>query len=395
MTRLAYVLLVLAVALVFFVAIPGTGAFVVRGRWRRFRARMSAASLLPTVEYTHLAQPAEHGLLRFLGRLEAIQGADTIWVTNGHFSVAAEVANVTVHMMPSSQEAPESGREPSHELVPDETPRGVRWRRIFSLPQGMQFFLAGPFVAERGRGTFRSQERDRLLVVIFDGEPASLMPRAIWGGRQRNEYWNQYTAASLVLGAFALLFLAFLLLRSPYNRVPALFALTAAVFPVAAMLPPGILLYLPYRQLWQRARRMRAERDLLRLPLRYFADAPEGAADTRLPDGERYGVRVGAAVRCLVPPAVRAPAYMETQPAPSSIQTRTYGALGRDELGEYLTRPLDPMAELVRIPADPGQLARVCAGKARLLELMSAILIVGDMAINLFLVLLGLSRLLW
>jgi hypothetical protein len=73
---------------------------------------------------------------------------------------------------------------------------------------------------------------------------------------------------------------------------------------------------------------------------------------------------------------------------------RTYGALERDELGEQIVRPEDPMAEYVRVPAEPGQLARDCSFRARLLEWLSAALILGDIGINLFLVLLVLSRVL-
>jgi hypothetical protein len=72
----------------------------------------------------------------------------------------------------------------------------------------------------------------------------------------------------------------------------------------------------------------------------------------------------------------------------------TYGALGRDEVGEYLTRPEDVMAELVRIPGEPGQLAEECSHKARSLEWLSAALIFAGIGVNLFLVLLLLSRIL-
>ena len=46
--------------------------------------------------------------------------------------------------------------------------------------------------------------------------------------------------------------------------------LSLAAAPVAPFLPPGVALYYLYRYFWKMARRLRAERDLLRLPLRYF-----------------------------------------------------------------------------------------------------------------------------
>lgn len=395
MTIAAYSVLVLVVAIVFYAVIPGTGAFVTRSRWRGFRGRLSSSSLLPFVQYSHLGGSEAGGpqRLRFLGRLEAMQGEDRIWVSNGHFSVAADLANTTVYLLPSPRgQGNEGGLERYEERVPDEAPRAARWRRIYSLPQGMQIYLAGSFLMDRGRGVFRSLERDKLLAVIFDGDPQTLLPRATWAGRQRNEYWNQYTLASVVAGSFSLLLLSFFLLRSPFSRIPALFALTAAAFPISPLLPPGALLYIPYRQLWGRARLLRAERDLLRLPLRYFPEG-SGGRETVLPTGERYAVRMGPDVRCLEPPRARVPVYLEHQ-AVDPLEVRTYGAVERDELGEYLTRPDDAMAELVRIPGEPGQLARECGGKARFLEWLSAALILGDIGLNLFLVLLLLSRIL-
>lgn len=397
MTIAGSVALVLVVAVLFYAAIPGTGAFVVRSRWRGFRGRLAASSLLPFVQYSQLggADGGAPRSYRFLGRLEAMQGEDRIWVSNGHFSVAADLANTTVYLLPSPHEPGANGGLGRFEdRLSEEMPRAARWRRIFSLPQGMQIFLAGPFLTDRGLGVFRSLERERLLVVIFDGDPETLLPRATWAGRQRNEYWNPYTLASLAAGSFSLLLLAFFLLRSPFSRLPALLALTAATFPISPLLPPGVLLYFPYRQLWSQARLLRAERDLLRLPLRYFPEG-EGAQEAILPTGERYAVRAGTSVRCREPARTRVPGYLKERAGGfDSSRVLTYGALGRDEIGEYLTRPEDVMAELVRIPGEPGELAAECSGKASFLTWMSAALIFADISVNLFLVLLLLSRLL-
>jgi hypothetical protein len=387
----AYLVLVLAMAAVFYGGIPGVGAFLVRAKWRRFRSRLTAASLLDFARYSDLNQRENGpvGQYRFLGRLEAIQDRNRVWLTNGRFSVAADLEDLSLYVLPSSSSSAEGESVERYEQsVPDEEPRSIRWRRIFSLPQGTRLFVAGTLMVEDGRGVFRSTDRERLVVVIYDGEADTLLQRAVWAGRQRNEYWNQYTLASLLVGSFSLLLAAFVLLRDPHLRIPVLFALTACTFPVASVLPPGLVLYFPYRSLWKRARLLRAERDLLRLPLRYF-DASESQETAKLPTGEEYAQRVGSEVRCEGEVRIRQTRLgEEVQGVPY-----TYGVPSRPEAGgEILRKPEDPMAELIRIPGNPAVLSNRCASRARLLEVLSGAFVVVDIGFNLFLVLLVLSQ---
>ena len=57
-------------------------------------------------------------------------------------------------------------------------------------------------------------------------------------------------------------------------------------------LPPGLPLFFLYRFLWRKGRFSRAERDILRLPMRYFSSG-EGLLEDRapLPDGGDYTMR--------------------------------------------------------------------------------------------------------
>ena len=89
-------------------------------------------------------------------------------------------------------------------------------------------------------------------------------------GRQRNEFMNSVTLPSVAIGALLLVLLAFSLLAVPEFRLIALVALTAGLAPISPFLPPGFPLYFGYRSYWKKARLMRAQRDVIRLPLRYF-----------------------------------------------------------------------------------------------------------------------------
>ncbi len=380
------ILVVFATAFLFFGLIPGVGAFAVRAQWRGFRRRSIEASLLPLLRYSDLAagSPGSQSY-RIFGALEAIHGENRIWLNSGSFSVEVELGGVRLYSLPSFP-VPGGGLEALEQRLPDEVPGSMSWSQLFSLPAGTRMFVGGRLFREQGRAVFRTQPREPLLVVIYDGQERSFLPRAIWGGRQRNEYWNQSTLASLLTGSFCLLLLAYLLLQTPALGPAALLALSLAFFPVAALLPPGAALYFLYRYFWRTARRLRAERDLLRLPLRYFPDrAAEPERLVRLPGGEPYIMTRDDSFVIQGELDIRG----SSLPRFSGLRSREYTLFGRyEETPHALREPEDPMGELVLVLGSPAELAAACARRARLFELLAAVLIFSAIGCNLFLILL-------
>lgn len=402
-------LLVLGIAALFYLAVPGIGAFLARGQWRRFRRTMLAVSCCPTANPARIARdrPGLLGRYRFFGTLEAIQGDERIWITNGRHSVAADLGGLSVYILPRQGARPEDGREGEVRSVP--------WGRIFSLPEGTPMLVGGALFSEDGRGVFRSQGRDRLLVVIHDCPRESIVQMATWSGRHRNEYANAFTLPSIITGSLSLAALAYSLLSAPAGMIAAIAAITAALAPVVPFLPPGFPLYFAYRWSWKRARLMRAQRDVVRLPLRYFPPAPEGALPsaarfqmaTLLPDMEPYLMLRGRL--CNGSATVMTAGEMEVE-LPGSIE-RIDLVLPRrlrraiDDAGEsvafgcyreqgeriLLAAPEDPMAQLILLPGDPQSLAAACSRAARNLEIVSAALIGLNLAVNVPLVFLLLT----
>jgi hypothetical protein len=383
MKALELLLLALGVALVFFALIPGAGAFGVRQQWRVFRRRMREASLAPFLHYSDLSgAEGPRGDFRVFGELEAIQGRDRIWINTGKFTVEADLAGVRLYLLPSL-----SGSGGGMEALPDEEPAVAPWSRVSSLPSGLRLFVGGRLFLEEGRGVFRSGPRAPLLVVCYDGERESILKRAIWGGRKKNEYWNPFTMPSLLTGFLCLALLAYLSLRSSPAGLPGRVVLSLAAAPAAPFLPPGVALHYLYRYLWKMARRLRAERDLLRLPLRYFPPG-SGERTALLPTGESY-------LRCR-----EGELEVEGEPetrrccrAPEARESWLFGAVTEGAGGRVLRRPEDPMAELLRIPGDAAVLAARCDLSARRYELAAAACFGTGLGINLFLVLLILARL--
>ncbi len=188
-------ILVISIAVLFYAVVPAFGAFIARGQWRRFRKTVTAVSHYPTAAPGVLGREhaAPAGYYRFFGTLEAIQGDDRIWLTNGRFSVAADLRNVRVYLIPEA--------EPGEPVAP--ALGSVPWSRIFSLPEGTPVFVGGALFSEEGRGVFRDNGRTRLLVVIHDCPKENVVLRAISGGRQRNEYMNSFTLPSVAIGSLS------------------------------------------------------------------------------------------------------------------------------------------------------------------------------------------------
>jgi hypothetical protein len=389
--ELGSIILVIAVAFVFFGLIPGIGAFFVRSRWRLFRRRIAESSLYPFLNYSDLSRRGDFlGRYRVFGQLEAIQGANSIWINNGSFTVEADLTQAKLYFLPSFSAVTRTlPVEHLQEEVPDEQPALVSWNQIYSLPAGTQMFIAGQLYSKEGRAVFRSEGKDPLLVVLYDGQRNTIVQRAVWGGRQKNEYWNQFTLASLLTGAFCMVLLAYIFLRSTPASLPVLFALTLAFFPISGLLPPGFILYYLYRFFWKRARMLRAERDLLRLPLRYYPESEALQPESRaiLPTGESYLCSQDADL------LIEGELIIRSASLPSVKEGRIeevflFGTYKESNGQGRMQTPRDPMAELVLVMGDPAVLAQSCNRRAGMFALLSAVGVFSALTLNLFILLL-------
>ncbi len=398
-----HLLLILAVAALFYVAIPAVGAFVARGQWRRFRAAMTEASRYPTASAAWVGRErgTPPGRCRFFGSLEAIQGDNRIWISNGRFSVAVDLRGVRVFLIPDGPpEGEAQGRRDS-----DTGLASVPWNRIFSLPEGTPMFVGGTFVTEEGRGIFRNHALAPLLVVIHDCPRERILMRAIGSGRQRNEYMNALTLPSVGIGSLTLLLLAFTFLGIP-EKLSGSIAFTAALAPIVPFLPPGFPLYFAYRSAWKKARLLRAQRDVVRLPMRFFPTStrgPRGMRAALLPDlepyamihgdleggidGEHAAALLADGARIVLPPGmtrltVDLPALGRRRGRGAGTECVVFGGYTLDGEELRLTTTEDPMAGLVLVPGIPDAIARASDKGARTFTAVSALYISLDVAVN-------------
>jgi hypothetical protein len=380
---------------IFYLLIPGLGAFYTRSRWRIFRKRILRASLFPHVSYGvyRTSQSEFIGNFRFFGYLEAIQ-EDRIWVRNREIALSADLAHCSIYVLPSLT----VGKGPSEAIeigqtLPDEEPRKIPWSRIFSLPEGTKIFIGGPLFNENGRSCFRNEKNNPLTVVIYDGAENGFLQRSIWTGRQKNEYWNLFTPGSLTAGSFSLFIQAYILLREPLMRLPALVSLTASLLPVIVFIPPGILFFFLYRRLWHRGRYLRAERDLFQLPLRYFPDP--GADDYQtvtLPDGETLAMLRKAHTsenpfhHCAPGVKLRSSNVLQKDLEKLAEEHYIFGKPDGSGNPVQFTAPRDPMAEFLVVPGNPAELSAQCAKRAHLFELTAGVVFGIGMLFNIVLV---------
>jgi hypothetical protein len=102
-----------------------------------------------------------------------------------------------------------------------------------------------------------------VLLIIHDGQDSDVELRAIWSGRQKNEYWNPLTQVSLVAGLLAMSVIVSRVLST--RTLPSIAAITVAVgfAPLLPLLPPGVIGFILYRSSWRQARFCRSRRDLV------------------------------------------------------------------------------------------------------------------------------------
>ncbi|MBN2051454.1 MAG: hypothetical protein JW760_13460 [Spirochaetales bacterium] len=375
-------LLPLCIGILFYLAVPGIGAFTTRAKWRGFRKRIIEISLRPEVTYAVLRRSRGFGNYRVVGTLKAIQGENTIWIKSGGVSVAAELSGVDVYVLPAAEASRREDRiEHYEDTMAEVMPARVSWNSIFSLPEGTELLVSGALYIEKGSGVFRSSPETPLTVVIFEGPVDTLVPRSIWIGRHKNEYWNRFTPISVTAGSFALFIIAYTLFKVPLLRFQAMLTLVMSLVPAIPFLPPGVLLYFFYRASWKRARLLRAERDLVRLPLRYFEGQDPRLSPATLPTGELYGL-------VFYPSCSEALMKIETATIRKSIlvskdevaakECWVFGALS----DRTVSKPQDRFSELVCLPGNPEELAKRCSNAARRMELLSGLLFLSAFLIN-------------
>ncbi len=259
MTEYSELLIGFSPALVFFVIIPLGGAFAVRRRWRVFRQRILDVHTWPVLDYpsAHRVNTETTGneRVRFFGRLEGIQGETGIWLGAQGLSVMIDLDKVPIFLLPQSA-WPETG-------PPDVTPGIVMWKELGAMVEGSRFFVAGH--PRRTGSTLTisswSNNKGRPLVIMYDCPDSIVLDRAMWTGRQRNEYWNHLTPVSLIVGFLAQLLWAMRIWEQ--SRLYALVGTVLSLVPVLPLIPPGVVGFYFYRKLWRRGRRIRASRDML------------------------------------------------------------------------------------------------------------------------------------
>lgn len=318
--------------------------------------------------------PAEGSLFRFFGALQALEGSDCIWLSDGALSVRVDLTGVPIYILPSAPDLKDPIGETGY---PEEIPARTSWKEIFSLPEGTKMFLFGKVVNTDGKILFKDTSDEQLFAVIYDCSSRAFFSQAIWTGRQRNEYWNPATPGSLTVGSFLLFVYFYLLLQQPYMKFPAGVALLFSLVPIILFFPPGLFFYYVYRNLWKRARIFRAERDLLKLPLSYFTEGCSNSryCEEKLPDGSLYVMEEKSP--CVTPEGgvVRSTSLTSASQEGSECYVFSLKVPEGESTG-------DPMAENVAVSGNPLYLSRKSEAKAVKLEIFSLLAVISDLLLN-------------
>ena len=391
------ILIVIGLSVFFYLFIPGLGAVFARRKWRIFRKRIITGSLYPRMNLNTLRNGEDifRGNFRFFGMLQAIEGDHVIWLGDGKNTVSAELFNVDIYILPPSDSMPHpEDIIKNRALQTGDMPRRIRWSALHSLPEGTRFFLSGPLFFDKRKPVFRSEKDNQLLVVIYDGKEQDLLNSSIWAARQRNEYWNSITYPSMAAGFLSCLIYSYSLVQNSADKASVIFAISACLIPVLSFLPPGVAFLYLYRYLWKEGRIYRAERDLVKLPLRYFAGSFGNGPHQKgsLPDGKTYiAVKVSREEREKNNKGKDMPGSIPVSAVPSKASV-DYGYIFGEEDGlGNPGHPDDPMASYVFVPGNPVKLSRTCRLKARTMEILSIASFSLGFFLNLFILIYFLS----
>ncbi len=209
------------------------------------------------LDYRQYRQPeGDGGIFRFSGGIESITDGQTLWVKGDDLTIPVSIAKTKCYLLPIHE----------GEGFP-EAPQQIRWNRVSTITEGAKVFIGGRIKNQDGRLSFVSTKEQPLMVIFYNCPDAAFEGTIIRAARTRNEYWNNITPVSLVIGALALIYIAASYLGRPAFRLTVVTALAAVFIPILPVFPPGILLTSLYRRLTWNSRKLRADYDLARYGL--------------------------------------------------------------------------------------------------------------------------------
>jgi len=203
------------------------------------------------LDYSQYRQIKDEENFRFTGNLESITDDKTLWVRGDDLTIPVSLANTKCFLLP----------EHEGDGFP-EAPEQIRWNRVSTLTEGSKVFIGGLLKKQDNRLSFVSTNENPLIVIFYNCSDCELSSSVIKAARTRNEYWNNITPISIVIGALILIYIAGSFLGRPAYRLAVITALTAIFIPILPIFPPGFLLTILYRRLTWTARKFRANFDL-------------------------------------------------------------------------------------------------------------------------------------
>jgi len=383
----------------FYLIFPGIGAVLVRKKWRVFRKNLIDSSFFPLLDYGAFRQLTEGrcGSFRFFGSLEAIQGDDLIWIRGNNLLASVEMSRVNLFVLQLDEENL-GDLDPTVAFSEKGKITSLSWQQIFSLPEGTSLFVSGSLCKEAGKALFSSAAETPLTMIIYEGRKENLLGRAIWGGRQRNEYWNVLTPGALAVGFFSLLVMGNYFLNQPNNGLLPVVTMALSLVPFSIILPPGLLFYLLYRKAWKKGRLYRSERDLLRLPLRYFEGSLQDGAQGTLPDGSIYRCELLSLKKEDLISFDKGAFLRSSMAGDESRQEQrgyAFGVVDTQDHKKQMTSSSDPFAEYVIVPGNPEAQASLSEKKALKNEILSIGFILTGLLLNTYIMLIVLQRFLY
>jgi hypothetical protein len=249
--------LALLTAFFFYIVLPVCGGIISRMRWKSFRSRIMAAKGLQQLGFHSSLEPeAEY---RFFGELDAIGGRDDLWLRNKDLGCVIDASAASVYLLSG---AGGEGGASDREVGDGDSLERIRWAALPSIPPVARAYAVGQAKLDGGRMVLGPGSSKPVLLIIHDGQDEDVEARAIYSGRQKNEYWNPLTQVSLVAGLLAMSVIISRVLSA--RTLPSIMAITVAAgfSPLLPLLPPGVIGFILYRSAWRRARFCRARRDL-------------------------------------------------------------------------------------------------------------------------------------
>lgn len=244
--------LIYLISIIFYFLLPFLSYLYQSIQWYKDRKSIFKLKKIPKLSYKDLREKNE-GPFMVYGYIDGIE-KDYIWIATDDVTIKVRVKDENVFFIPEIDSKTLS-------YIPAEK---TKFTTPFPISEGIGSFVAGKISYESDEPIFESARETKLKIFFYAGQRKNLLRDAIVSSRKPISIFRFFHPAPLLLGILLNFLILYVQRTNIVFYLPFYLAGTAALFPLAIYIPPGVGLVFYSDKYIRKLRELLIEKDLSR-----------------------------------------------------------------------------------------------------------------------------------